>query len=124
MAVLADYYRCWEAVEVWTNIWIKDVRMKEPVPAIYSRELILWILIAWVFELPEEFNKDHALFGKNRGRYVPEDRPRRGSPSPVVPQLKRSSKAVDKGIKWIVDGSAVAVDVCESPCPLAIQELS
>ena len=56
-AVLVDYYDCWEAVEVWTNIWIKDLEKKEPVPAVYSRELVLWMLIAWVFEMPGNFNK-------------------------------------------------------------------
>ena len=56
-AVLVDYYGCWEAVEVWTNIWIKDVEKKEPVPTVYSRELVLWMSIAWVFELYEIFNK-------------------------------------------------------------------
>ncbi|CAO2658135.1 Nn.00g073950.m01.CDS01 [Neocucurbitaria sp. VM-36] len=55
LAVLVDYYRCWEAVEMWTNVWIADIRRKEPVPRVYSRNLILWLLIAWVFELDAEF---------------------------------------------------------------------
>jgi hypothetical protein len=40
--------------------------MKEPVPAIYSRELILKTLLAWVFVLLEDFNQDHALSGERR----------------------------------------------------------
>lgn len=57
LAVLVDYYMCWEAVEMWTNIWIAEVKLQEPAPASYSRNLILWMLVAWVFDLDEEFEK-------------------------------------------------------------------
>ncbi|KAJ4366455.1 hypothetical protein N0V83_008091 [Neocucurbitaria cava] len=61
LAVLVDYYRCWEAVEMWTDIWIAEVKVQAPVPVSYGRNLILWMLVAWVFELDEEFEKTTAV---------------------------------------------------------------
>ncbi|KAF2124917.1 hypothetical protein P153DRAFT_300543 [Dothidotthia symphoricarpi CBS 119687] len=61
IAVLVDYYRCWEAVETWTTLWIDILKKKELVPTTYCGELILWMQIAWVFELDEEFEKTTAI---------------------------------------------------------------
>lgn len=53
VAVLADYYKCKEVVGVFADIWIKA--LNGTVPNTYSRELILWLWIAWFFELSDEF---------------------------------------------------------------------
>ena len=52
-AVLVDYYECFEAVEVFTDMWINE--LKEDLPKTYSRDLILWIWISWVFRQAEQF---------------------------------------------------------------------
>lgn len=57
MPVLVDYYRCSEAVEIFSDMWINTVRESAPVPSEYSRDLMLWMCIAWVFKLPTEFEK-------------------------------------------------------------------
>ncbi len=95
--------------------WVFLQHGMEPVPAVCNRELILWILSAWVFELLEEFNKDHALFGEKRGRYVPEDRPRRHSPSP------RSGPTIEEVFKRFVVSlsgpkSYQSSKACPYPC--------
>jgi hypothetical protein len=55
MAVLIDYYRCAETVEIFTDMWINEVKTTSPVPPIYGRELVLWMCVAWVFKQPIEF---------------------------------------------------------------------
>jgi hypothetical protein len=57
MAVLVDYYRCSEAVSVWSEMWINSARSAYPVPATYGRDLVLWMCIAWIFKLPAEFKQ-------------------------------------------------------------------
>jgi hypothetical protein len=46
-AVLVDYYDCHEAVEVFSDMWI--VGLNKTLPNIYSKELVQWIFISWVF---------------------------------------------------------------------------
>ncbi|QKX64033.1 uncharacterized protein TRUGW13939_11206 [Talaromyces rugulosus] len=55
VAVLADYYKCKEAVYVWTTAWI-DALEKER-PETYSRDLFLWLWISWFFQLPTQFEE-------------------------------------------------------------------
>lgn len=55
VAVLVDYYRCWEAFDLVRDIWKIYLRRKFPVPEDYNRDLILWIIISWVFKLGKEF---------------------------------------------------------------------
>jgi hypothetical protein len=57
VAVLVDYYRCGEAVELFSQMWVDAARKSSPVPPTYGRELVLWMCIAWVFKLPSEFKQ-------------------------------------------------------------------
>jgi hypothetical protein len=57
LAVLVDYYRCSEAVEVFSEMWINTARSAYPTSATYGRDLVLWMCIAWVFKLREEFTQ-------------------------------------------------------------------
>jgi hypothetical protein len=54
VAVLVDYYDCGEALEWFTSMWIEELN-KTVIPFFYCRDLILWIWVAWVFDLPERF---------------------------------------------------------------------
>lgn len=60
-AILVDYYECDEAVELFTSIWIEDLKKKSPVPQTYSRDLILWMWVSWVFKLPDHFRQATAV---------------------------------------------------------------
>jgi len=54
LAALVDYYECHEAVEVFSDMWID--RLKDNVAKSYSRDLIRWLCISWVFRKSEIFN--------------------------------------------------------------------
>jgi hypothetical protein len=60
VAVLVDYYRCWEAFDLIAAVWIKHLRENYTVPAAYSRDLKLWMLVSWVFKLSDEFTDSTA----------------------------------------------------------------
>lgn len=55
MAVLIDYYRCAEAVELYTSMWVEKAKISSPIPCVYTRNLVLWMWIAWTFKLPDQF---------------------------------------------------------------------
>lgn len=55
IAVLVDYYNCAEAVELSTEMWVKDLKNTTPIPSKRCRNLMLWMCTAWVLRLPQEF---------------------------------------------------------------------
>lgn len=55
IAVLIDFYDCAEALESFTERWIEYLRATAPVPSYFCRDLMLWMCIAWVLKLPQEF---------------------------------------------------------------------
>jgi hypothetical protein len=59
IAVLVDYYECLEVVEVFSEIWI--TQLKKDLPKMYAGDLILWMWISWVFRQPEEFNMTTSI---------------------------------------------------------------
>jgi hypothetical protein len=54
VAVLVDYYECYEAVEVYSDMWMAPLRKK--VPKTYCKEIVLWVCISWIFRQPAEFH--------------------------------------------------------------------
>jgi hypothetical protein len=55
IAVLVDFYECLEVVEMWSKIWVDKLR--STVPRDYSKDLMLWVCISWVFQQVEIFQK-------------------------------------------------------------------
>ncbi|KAK4111042.1 hypothetical protein N656DRAFT_712408 [Canariomyces notabilis] len=53
IAVLVDYYECYEAVEVFAEIWLRQ--LKDQVPKKINRELILWLCVSWIFSATDIF---------------------------------------------------------------------
>ncbi|EFQ26812.1 hypothetical protein CGRA01v4_08918 [Colletotrichum graminicola] len=53
IAVLVDYYKCHEVVEVYSSIWIDA--LKNQLPSECTRDLVLWLLIAYVFRVDDVF---------------------------------------------------------------------
>jgi hypothetical protein len=49
VAVLVDYYKCYEAVELFVELWLQELKGKLPLPNQVCRELILWLCVSWVF---------------------------------------------------------------------------
>jgi hypothetical protein len=59
IAVLADYYECNDLVGFIRDAWITCLR--EELPKTYSRNLILWLWIAWYFNIPTKFKKATSI---------------------------------------------------------------
>jgi len=55
VAVLVDYYKCWEAFDFIAPIWITHARKHWPVDLTVTRHSMLWMMVSWVFKLPREF---------------------------------------------------------------------
>jgi hypothetical protein len=49
VAVLVDYYKCYEAVELFVELWLRELKGELPLPKQVCRELILWLCVSWVF---------------------------------------------------------------------------
>ncbi|KAJ5424577.1 hypothetical protein N7445_010550 [Penicillium cf. griseofulvum] len=59
VAVIADYYECKTALYIMKDIWIDN--LEENIPPIVSRDLILWLWIAWFFQLPSQFKMSSLI---------------------------------------------------------------
>jgi hypothetical protein len=53
VAVVVDYYDCYEVVELFSAIWIENLRHQ--LPKKYTGDLILCLLVSWVFSQPDIF---------------------------------------------------------------------
>lgn len=54
IAVLVDYYECYEAVEVFSDMWVAAI---ETAPEKRAAEALDWVLISWVFSKKAIFNQ-------------------------------------------------------------------
>jgi hypothetical protein len=54
IAVIVDFYEFEEAVEGWTDRWLA-LLLRSPVPQRYCRDVVLWICIARIFGLRNEY---------------------------------------------------------------------
>ncbi|USP81652.1 hypothetical protein yc1106_08926 [Curvularia clavata] len=61
VAQLIEYYRCLEAIEIWTNMWIENLKKSTPIPEDFSQDLMRWMYVASIFELPEEFTRTTVI---------------------------------------------------------------
>lgn len=59
ITVIADYYECREALYFLTDMWIKNV--EEKMATAVSRDLILWLWVAWFFQLPSQFKLSTSI---------------------------------------------------------------
>ncbi|KAH8883524.1 hypothetical protein GQ53DRAFT_752983 [Thozetella sp. PMI_491] len=49
IAVLVDYYKCYEVVELFSDCWIESLVKQQLLPQEHDRDLVLWLTVAWVF---------------------------------------------------------------------------
>ena len=68
VAVIADYYDCKEALCFLTDVWLKNV--DENIPTAVSRDLILWLWIAWFFQLPSQFKLSTSIAMSQSGGWI------------------------------------------------------
>lgn len=55
LAILADYYGCYEPLEVFSGIWIHD--LASTIPTAYNKHTQQWLFISWVFQQSKLFAK-------------------------------------------------------------------
>lgn len=48
ISVLVDYFQCDESLEVWIQLWIKE--LVKSFPTSFNRDLVLWILVCSIFK--------------------------------------------------------------------------
>lgn len=59
LAIILDYCDCVEVTEIVSEMWLNN--LKENLPEIYSRDLILWIWVSWIFRQEETFKVATAI---------------------------------------------------------------
>ncbi|KAJ5523226.1 hypothetical protein N7513_012770 [Penicillium frequentans] len=59
VAVIADYYECKNALHPLKEKWIQ--KLEEKVPTTVSRDLVLWLWIAWFFRLHSQFKLSTSI---------------------------------------------------------------
>lgn len=60
IAVLEDYYNFGEALDVFIEVWVRSFPVACLPPA-YCRDLVLWIWVAWVFDIEQHFTRTTAI---------------------------------------------------------------
>lgn len=55
IAVLVDYYGCQKAVDFYAKVWTR--RLQPPLPETYCRELLLRLIVSYVFSEEDVFKK-------------------------------------------------------------------
>ncbi|KAI3567906.1 hypothetical protein IWW34DRAFT_812471 [Fusarium oxysporum f. sp. albedinis] len=68
VAVIVDYYKCHEIVEVFAERWLKALQNGHTVH--YGKASMLWLLISWVFSCPEIFKSMAGLVLKHSTRLI------------------------------------------------------
>ena len=54
IAILEDYFNFGQALDPFTDIWIERLA-KTPIPAVCCRNVVLWVWVAWVFDIEKQF---------------------------------------------------------------------
>ena len=68
VAVIVDYYKCHEIIEVFAERWLKALQNSRTDH--YGKASMLWLLISWVFSCPEIFESMAGLALKHSTRLI------------------------------------------------------
>lgn len=71
ITVLIDFYECAEALQSFTERWVERLRVTSPVPSFLCRDLMLWMCIAWVLGLPQEFEQTTTVAMRREDQELP-----------------------------------------------------
>lgn len=55
IALIVRKYEMVEVAELYVKIWIKE--LPQPSKTLFTEDILAWICVCWVFELPEDFNR-------------------------------------------------------------------
>ena len=75
IAVIADYYKIHEALQIIVSLWIKT--LKQALPSSLGRDVILWILVSSVFGAATIFRKvtEVAILRSRKDIEIPRELP-------------------------------------------------
>ncbi|KAF4960488.1 hypothetical protein FSARC_10456 [Fusarium sarcochroum] len=68
LAMIVDYYGCHESIELYTDIWLGNLKSK--VPTVYGQDCILYMFISWVFTQPDMFQRMTQLALRHSGMLI------------------------------------------------------
>jgi hypothetical protein len=68
VATIVDYYDCLEIVEIFAGIWVDA--LAESQPSTYGKDTILWLLVSWVFQRQDIFEKMAGLALRHSERLI------------------------------------------------------
>ncbi|KAH7248242.1 hypothetical protein B0J15DRAFT_400997 [Fusarium solani] len=68
VAMIVDYYDCLEIVEVFAGIWVDA--LAESQSGTYGKDSILWLLVSWVFQRQDIFEKMTGLALRHSERLI------------------------------------------------------
>ncbi|KAF8862923.1 hypothetical protein BDZ45DRAFT_722895 [Acephala macrosclerotiorum] len=57
LAIAIKYRQMHEAVELWSDTWIENLKRDKGLPGSYTPELLSWLFIFWEFQKDEDFRK-------------------------------------------------------------------
>jgi hypothetical protein len=80
LAVVVNHRHMHEAIELWSDTWIENLKRDEGLPGSYTPEILLsWLFIFWVFRKDEDFRNmsqilerecDHTLESEVETVYI------------------------------------------------------
>lgn len=75
LATLVDYYNLHEAVELFSETWVQNLKEKA-FPKTYNPDVVPWLFISWVFRIEDAFLKITQLLiceGDNKAMHAIKD---------------------------------------------------
>lgn len=65
ISVIVDYYKCKDAIGFFSDVWLDDLdsnsELRNKLACTFSRDLVLWLWISWIFRRAEQFRKATAV---------------------------------------------------------------
>jgi len=65
ITVIADYYKCHDAIRFFSDVWLDSMEgnsdLQDDLACTFSRDLILWMWIMWLFRRDEHFKRSTAV---------------------------------------------------------------
>lgn len=65
ITVIADYYKCKDAIGFFSDVWLDDLDsnsdLQNKIACTFSRDLMLWLWISWMFRRAEQFEQSTAV---------------------------------------------------------------
>ncbi|RAO68251.1 uncharacterized protein BHQ10_004263 [Talaromyces amestolkiae] len=63
--VIVDYYKCKDAIGFFADVWLDDLdgnsELRNKIACTFSRDLMLWLWISWIFQRSDQFKISTAI---------------------------------------------------------------